>query len=346
MRPDFLYPYPSLAPTSVLMVPPERDATAKSFRAVSPARYRHPSDLAAHKMLTNNGGVDELVRLFSEHVQERAARVDNLSNFLRLGPRQLPGLHAICLECCERLGVDQEIEFFLGTGFNAWTSGVEQPHVVIGHDLLAAATTPAALRFVIGHELGHVLSQHVHYHQVARWALAVSESIPVVGGLLRRGLDMALYDWYRSAEFTADRAGLLACQDIDAAIHLLMVFAGFPPYLADHVDLNSCVEQEVAFSEESKHPFSRIMRFRAEVFMDHPWPVVRVAELHKWRESRAFTELSEVESLPPTQGIPLKAEAARWPCDTPGCDGIILPGQNFCTRCGHPAARAPGGIQS
>ncbi len=322
------------------MSPPTGGAALKSYAGISPSRYRHTRDLAADQLLRANGGLDELTHMFSEHVLERSARVENLANNLRVGPRQLPGLHAIFEECCETLGVAQPIELYLGQGFNAWTSGVDAPYIVIGHELLAAAPTTDFLRFIIGHELGHVLCEHVHYHQLARWATAAAEALPSLGGLLRRGLDCALYDWYRSAEFSADRAGLLACQNLDSSARLLMLFGGYPMSLVRHFNIAECTEQAAALSEETQGLVSKLMRFQSEVFMDHPWPILRAAELCLWHESAEFAQLgSEAVSRLAANRNPVLSLPSSWHCEE--CGACIVHGDRFCTGCGSPTTR-PG----
>ncbi|MGB9977622.1 MAG: M48 family metalloprotease [Thermovenabulum sp.] len=48
------------------------------------------------------------------------------------------------------------------------------------------------------------------------------------GKLLSTGLQIALLNWVRMSEFTADRAGLLTCQDPEVAASALMKLAGVP----------------------------------------------------------------------------------------------------------------------
>ena len=50
-----------------------------------------------------------------------------------------------------------------------------------------------------------------------------------LGGLFSTGIQVALLNWQRKAEFTADRAGLLACQNVEAATTVMMKLAGAPP---------------------------------------------------------------------------------------------------------------------
>jgi Zn-dependent protease with chaperone function len=98
---------------------------------------------------------------------------------------------------------------------NAFTAGVERPIVVVTSgavDLL----THEELAFLIGHELGHIKSGHVLYHQMADilplLGSIVASATLGMGGLVSTGIQLALLNWYRMSEFPADRAGLLVCK--------------------------------------------------------------------------------------------------------------------------------------
>jgi len=52
------------------------------------------------------------------------------------------------------------------------------------------------------------------------------------GALLGQGLVLALYEWYRCAELTADRAALLCVQDMEPTRGAFMKMAGFTPDVA------------------------------------------------------------------------------------------------------------------
>src|SRR4029453_16619151 len=57
-----------------------------------------------------------------------------------------------------------------------------------------------------------------------RWARRVAW-LPV-GSVVLMGIVAALREWWRKAELSADRAGLLACQDPAASLRLSMKLAG------------------------------------------------------------------------------------------------------------------------
>ena len=58
-----------------------------------------------------------------------------------------------------------------------------------------------------------------------------------IGSLLGQGLVIALNDWFRKAELTADRAGLLCVQDIEPCLRTFMKLAGGARRLYEEMDL-------------------------------------------------------------------------------------------------------------
>jgi Zn-dependent protease with chaperone function len=116
---------------------------------------------------------------------------------------------------------------------------------------LIDSMTPEELRFVVGHELGHIKSGHVLYYQIAMLLPVLAEVVGAatfgVGSLLSFPLEVALVRWQRMSELTADRAGLLACQDVDAATTALIKLAGLPLKFFDKVNTEDFLAQAREF---------------------------------------------------------------------------------------------------
>jgi Zn-dependent protease with chaperone function len=107
---------------------------------------------------------------------------------------------------------------------NAFTVGSENPIVVLNTKTVECLTE-AELRFILGHEVGHIKSQHSLYHWIARFILpyigdTLGKATFGIGKIFTAPLQLALLSWSRKSELTADRAGLLACQNRTAALYL------------------------------------------------------------------------------------------------------------------------------
>lgn len=72
------------------------------------------------------------------------------------------------------------------------------------------------LTFVLGHEFGHALFDH----------FSLSLDAPHMSELLSPSLRSRYHAWRRYAELSADRVGLLACQDADVAVHTFFKLTG------------------------------------------------------------------------------------------------------------------------
>src|SRR6266481_7995727 len=86
---------------------------------------------------------------------------------------------------------------------------------------------PEELRWVVGHELGHILSGHAVYRTMLLILLRLASRaafLPLTIGL--GAIIWGLEEWFRKSELSCDRAGLLAGQDVDAARRALMKLAG------------------------------------------------------------------------------------------------------------------------
>ena len=74
-----------------------------------------------------------------------------------------------------------------------------------------------------------IKSNHVIYHDVVSWIKNIGTTVGNftfgMGEIIGAGLMTALTGWLKKSEFTADRAGLLACQDIDTATRALIKMA-------------------------------------------------------------------------------------------------------------------------
>ena len=82
----------------------------------------------------------------------------------------------------------------------------------------ACSLAVSQLKFLFGRGIGALDNGHVTYLTLRRYVngltrglLGIAEQVPE-----------ALLHWYRSAQITQDRAGLLACRDISSAIFVLM----------------------------------------------------------------------------------------------------------------------------
>lgn len=159
-----------------------------------------------------------------------------LMDGVAVGPNQFPEIFRMAEECARILGIAVPQVFIkFDPSPNGWTyctSDVDQ--IIVITTGLVQACEPTELLSVIGHECGHIHNQHVVYNTI--WEMltnplaqsmvfSVLRKIPGLGtisSLLETALPASLWyifgRWHRCAEITCDRAGLICCGDLRAAL--------------------------------------------------------------------------------------------------------------------------------
>src|SRR5690606_37803653 len=89
---------------------------------------------------------------------------------------------------------------------------------------------------------------------------------------------------YRKSEYTADRAGLLACQDIKAVVSAIMKMAGVPPRYYGYVSQSDFIQQAKDFGDFDFDKLDKVAKMISVLDDTHPFTVMRAAELNKWIE--------------------------------------------------------------
>jgi Zn-dependent protease with chaperone function len=261
------------------------------FPGISPRAYEHPADRGALTTLRSVPGFAQVLRAVNGAFAERAERLFYLSSSIRVGPNQYPKLDAIRNECAEILDVSPVPEFYITRSpvQNAMAIGLDKPFIVMTTGLVEALDTEG-LRFVIGHEVGHILSGHALYRtmllRLTRLLLSVSWMPVGYWGL--RAIIAALREWFRKAELSADRAGLLCVQDPQAALQAQIMMAGAVD--PSEVDTEAFLAQAREYESEGDVRDS-VIKLMNVLDQTHPLSVVRAAELQKWAATEEYREI-------------------------------------------------------
>jgi Zn-dependent protease with chaperone function len=113
-----------------------------------------------------------------------------------------------------------------------------------------------------------------------------------IGSLITTTAQVALLYWSRMSEFTADRAGLFACQDIMTAAGASVKLDWIPVSQKDQIDPRDFIRQARDFKDYDYQTVNRYIKGTIEYSptfgMTHPWAVLRAAELMKWIESDGY----------------------------------------------------------
>jgi Zn-dependent protease with chaperone function len=258
------------------------DRARVRLTGISSRAYEHPADRSALVALRKLSGFDTLLRRLFGLFNERAFRLTYMASAVRASERQFPHVYELVRDGSYILDLPEVPEVFVSQSplVNAMALGRDKPFIVITTGMINLYD-PEELRWVIGHELGHILSGHAVYRTMLLILLQLAQRAalwtPI--GLGLQAIVFGLEEWFRKSELSCDRAGLLAGQDVDAGRRALMKLAGG----AQLSELNPDAFREQAHEYDAvpdlRDSILKIMQLRGNT---HPFAVVRFAELDYW----------------------------------------------------------------
>ncbi|NJL63029.1 MAG: M48 family metallopeptidase [Methylacidiphilales bacterium] len=255
--------------------------------------FRHPLDLEATKALKQIPGLDMMVRNLLGPVAEQVFYVENIASSVLVGENQLPDLHNLLLEACKILDIEPpELYLRQHPAPNAYTFAMrgKQPFIVV-HTSLIDMLTPEEIQAVLAHELGHLKCDHSVYLTPVNLLILSAASVPLIGTVLAQSIQSQLLEWVRCAEFTCDRAALLATQNPKAVMSVLMKLAGGSPTLAPQLNLDAFIAQARAYDDISKTELGETVKAARTAQLTHPVPVLRAREIDHWATSKEYQKL-------------------------------------------------------
>jgi len=211
-------------------------------------------------------------------VINRSHHQELLQKAHRIDQSQTPELARLVHECGLKLQPGQVDAFLVNQKqFNAYTFGIENPKALVLFSPLLKVMNPVELKFIIGHEMGHVALGHTCLNTI----LGGMAGIPAPFGAAVL-LYTAFRWWNRMCEYSADRAGLLACGDINAAISALVKL------VAPDVQTQRDFERALSMVDAEDDSASNRL---AEVFQTHPMVIRRINALKGYARTKEYQAL-------------------------------------------------------
>lgn len=203
-----------------------------------------------------------------------------LSRAHRVTARDSPGLAALVRESNARLQAGRVDVFITRSNeLNAYTFGLSSPKVVVLHSALLDVMDADEMRFILGHELGHVRLGHTWLNSLVGGMAGIPS--PFVASAL---LTFAFLWWNRSCEYSADRAGLLTCGDPRKAISALIKLSAGAEGLRSRAGLERALRRIEAEDDG-------VLSGLGEALGTHPMTVRRIEELRRYAASAEYRRL-------------------------------------------------------
>ncbi|MGQ0764367.1 MAG: M48 family metallopeptidase [Gemmatimonadota bacterium] len=258
---------------------------------IASTAWEHPADRAALNALRAIPGFDTVVRKVAAFFGERGVRQLFLANAVRVGPEQRPKFWASYQDVLRTLDWPEVPELYVTQTplVNAAAVGFDRPFIVYNSGTLELLNEDEQAD-ILGHELGHIMSGHTTYTTIAIIILTVGlNNLPFLAGIALLPFQLALMEWYRKAELSADRAGLLTTQDLRVSMSTFLKMAGGREW-NDKISVDAFMEQARAYEGTSDFA-DKVWQVINTAFRTHPFGTVRAAELQRWVDAGGYDKI-------------------------------------------------------
>ena len=195
----------------------------------------------------------------------------------------LGNFYNLCHEVQERLNFQEKVDYYVtgDSSINAFSIAAEDsehPHIVNVNSELFNLMNEDELKFVIGHELGHLINQDTALRRLIHFVYPPeSTQIPIT-------LQYKIHLHDNLAELVADRYGYIACGNLEACVTAFFK-------MASGLDLEKMqVSIDDLLSDNSKH-LDYFLKGGGMSHYDHPVNPIRVQAINLFASARNQIEL-------------------------------------------------------
>jgi Zn-dependent protease with chaperone function len=197
----------------------------------------------------------------------------------KVTPDSVPELVPLIAVDSARLQVESVDVFIVPSNrLNAYTFGMDSPKAIVLYSPLFKVMDRDEVQFILGHEMGHVKLGHT----VLNTLVGGMAGIPSTYGALAI-MELAFRWWNRACEYSADRAGVLACAKPAKAISALIKLEAGPAALTQ-IGMQAAIQH----IESEDHD---ILENVAELGATHPMIAKRLDEIRKFASSAEYRTL-------------------------------------------------------
>ena len=263
--------------------------TKRILTEIDPSSWEHPADRAALQAVRKIPGFDEVLKKLFGLFGEKPIRLTFQANAVRVSEKQFPRIHQRYQEVLETLNAPTTYGLYVSQNpvVNAGAYGMDKPFIVL-HSASLIILDEDELTFLLGHEVGHILSGHVLYRTMTVLLLSLAQmGFPIVG-LAARAILVGLLEWQRKSELSCDRAGLLAVQHPEASLKAFLKLAGGGN--PRETNLNEFLVQADEY-RQSGDVADIVFKVLNLLGTTHPFHVLRAAELRDWIEKGEYDRI-------------------------------------------------------
>ena len=220
--------------------------------------------------------VEKIISLSSFDQSSHGLRSAMEGHSFKVEKRLMSHLHDLLYGVKEKLGFADPVDFYI-TGdstVNAWTIAAAregEPHIVNINSALINLMTDDELRFVVGHELGHLMNRNTEMLRLINFVFPRGSVPPLV-------LQYKIRLWEQLSELTADRYGYMAVENLGACLSAFFK-------MTSGLDISKIDMQVDAYLEENLKHLEYFISDKGLSRDTHPVNPIRVQSLNLYATS-------------------------------------------------------------
>jgi Zn-dependent protease with chaperone function len=228
-------------------------------------------------------GVFVMVILVISYLTSQSQHQSLMSGAYRVTSETTPDLANLVTETANQLQVkDLDVFLLRDKVINAYTFGLTVPKTIVLFSALFETMDRDELKFIIGHEMGHIKLGHTWLNSLIGGMAGIPSSMSASFILV-----LAFRWWNRACELSADRAGLLLCGKPEKAISALVKL------VAGNLEGSTNAVQRALISIENEQDgwFNDL----TEVIATHPIIVHRIKQIRQYINTPEYKRLKTMQ---------------------------------------------------
>ncbi|MFZ2095686.1 MAG: M48 family metallopeptidase [Anaerolineales bacterium] len=194
-------------------------------------------------------------------------------------PQTVPEMMSLIQENSARLQVEAVNVFIVHSSqLNAYTFGMDSPKAIVLYSALFKIMDRDEIQFILGHEMGHVKLGHTWLNTLVGGMAGIPSSVGAAAIM-----ELAFRWWNRACEYSADRAGVLACGKPTKAISALVKLQVGPAALTQ-----AGIQAAIQHLERDDDD---IMQNLEELLGTHPMIAKRVEQIRQFASTQQYRSL-------------------------------------------------------
>ena len=228
--------------------------------------------------------VEKIISLSSFDQSSDGLRSAMEGHSFKVEKRLMSHHHDLLYGVKEKLGFADPVDFYI-TGdstVNAWTIAAAregEPHIVNINSALINLMTDDELRFVVGHELGHLMNRNTEMLRLINFVFPRGANPPLV-------LQSKIRLWEQLSELTADRYGYMAVENLGACLSAFFK-------MTSGLDISKIDMQVEAYLEENLKHLEYFINDKGLSRDTHPVNPIRVQSLNLYATCPDEKDLEE-----------------------------------------------------